>query len=83
MMLHVNTCSDGLEPAGNHRAARLRCSATAVPAARARVRSGQRSLFPNGPGVTDLYRCSPGTAGTAVPDGRHTHLGYAHAGQRE
>ena len=27
-------------------------------------------LFPNGPGATDLYRCSPGTAGTAVSDCR-------------
>jgi len=35
MILHVNTRSDGLEPAGNHRAARLRRSAAAVPEARA------------------------------------------------
>ena len=28
-----------------------------------------KDLFPNGPGATDLYRCSPGAAGTAAPDG--------------
>ena len=43
--------------------------ATAVPEARTPVRSDQRSLLPNGPAATYLYRCSPGTAGTAVPDG--------------
>src|SRR5438876_204223 len=45
MMLHVNTRSDGLEPAENHRAARLRRSATAIPEARAPVRSDQRSFI--------------------------------------
>src|SRR6185312_8122289 len=45
MILHVNTRSDGLEPAGNHRAARLRRSAAAVPEARAPVRSDQSLYF--------------------------------------
>src|SRR6201989_709329 len=54
---------DGREPARNYRPARLRRSAAAVPRAGTRVRSDQRSLFPNGPGATDLYRCSPGAAG--------------------
>jgi len=69
MILHVNTRSEGLEPAGNHRPAPPSPQRHGRPGGSRPVRSDQRSLFPNGPGATDLYRCSPGTARTAAPDG--------------
>jgi len=51
MMLHVNTRSDGPEPAGNHRAARLRRSAAAVPEARAPGPFGSKIFISERTGV--------------------------------
>src|SRR6185312_8639014 len=66
MILHVTTCraarSQRESPACPPSPQRHGC----VPGARTPVRSDQRSLLPNGPDATDLYRCSPGSAGTAV-----------------
>src|SRR5579859_5003771 len=85
MILHVNTW----------RAARSRREIAGLPAFAAAPRPsaglapgpfGSRSSIPNGPGVTDLYWCSPGTAGTAVSDGGEERVparGHQGAVERE
>ncbi len=71
MIFHVNTCGT----------ARSQREITGLPAFAAAPRPSpglapwsvriKDLYFPSGPGATGLYRCSPGTAGTAVSGCRY------------